>query len=76
MARNRPALVVWSEYLALRAVSGFMHCFNVEQNLQTASTVGSLFHRFSRRHRRRAESNIAQSFPEWPPERVGELAES
>ena len=75
MARNQSALVVWSQYLALRGLASFMHCFNVEQNLETAAGVGSLFYRFSHRHRERAQKNIAESFPEWPPERVAEVAE-
>ncbi|MCZ6494068.1 MAG: lysophospholipid acyltransferase family protein [Planctomycetota bacterium] len=75
MARNQPAIVVWSQYLALRAVAGFMHCFSVEQNLQTAADVGSLFYRFSPRHQQRAKRNIALSFPTWSAERVAEVAE-
>jgi KDO2-lipid IV(A) lauroyltransferase len=36
--------------------------------------VGTLFHRFSHRHRKRAAQNIARSFPEWPYQRVAETA--
>jgi KDO2-lipid IV(A) lauroyltransferase len=74
LARNQSPLITWSQYLALRAVSGFLHCFDVDQNLATAATVGTLFHRFSRRHRQRAAQNIARSFPDWPDQRVAETA--
>jgi KDO2-lipid IV(A) lauroyltransferase len=67
-------LITWSQYLALRAVAGFLHCFDIDQNLATAASIGTLFHRFSHRHRRRARLNIARSFPDWPDERVAETA--
>ena len=75
MSRNQSALVNWSQYLAARALSGWMHCFDTEQNLQTAAAIGSAFYRLSRRHRERALGSIAASFPELPPERVADLAE-
>jgi KDO2-lipid IV(A) lauroyltransferase len=74
LARNQSALTTWSQYLALRAVAGFLHCFDIDQNLATAAGVGRLFHRFSPRHRQRAVQNIAQSFPDWPASRVEETA--
>jgi KDO2-lipid IV(A) lauroyltransferase len=74
VARNQSALTIWSQYLALRAVAGFTHCFDINQNLATAATVGSLFYRFSHRHRERALRNIELSFPQWPAERVAETA--
>ncbi len=74
MARNQPFPVTFSQYVALRGLSGFIHCFDVNQNLKTAAFFGSVFHRFSRRHRERAIANIARSFPEWPADRVKEVA--
>ena len=73
MARNQSPLTVWSQYLALRTVSGFMHCFDVEQNLQTAAHIGSLFYRLSASRRKRVLDNITASFPEWPADRVAEV---
>ncbi|MHC4415738.1 MAG: lysophospholipid acyltransferase family protein [Planctomycetota bacterium] len=76
MARkSQSRLAVWSQYLALRAVASLMHCFDVDQNLRTAAGVGSLFGRMSRRHRLRAEGNIAMCYPDWPAQRVAEVAE-
>ncbi len=68
-------MVNWSQYLALRAGTGFMHCFHAEQNLHTAAGVGTLFYRWSGRHRERAEQNLTRSFPEWSEGRVREVAE-
>lgn len=74
MAKNQSAIVNWSQYLGLRAMSGFMHCFDVQQNLSTAASVGSLYYRFSRRHRERAQDNISLSFPDWSHEQVQDIA--
>jgi KDO2-lipid IV(A) lauroyltransferase len=73
--KKRSAIRNWSEYLALRGVSAFVHCFDVEQNLRTAAAIGSTFYRLNPRRRARAERNIALSFPDWPPERVRDVAE-
>ncbi|MDY7110537.1 MAG: hypothetical protein SYC29_18045, partial [Planctomycetota bacterium] len=75
MARNQSALTNWSQYLALRSVAGLMQCFDVEQNLHTASVVGSTFYRLNHRRRRRAEGNIALSFPDWDERQVRDVAE-
>ncbi|MBT8484137.1 MAG: lysophospholipid acyltransferase family protein [Phycisphaerales bacterium] len=74
MATPAPA-VAWAQYLALRGVTSLMQCFDVEENLRTAGAVGSMFARFSPRHRRRAERNIALSFPEYSAEQVRRVAE-
>ncbi|MCI0366522.1 MAG: lysophospholipid acyltransferase family protein [Phycisphaerales bacterium] len=75
MAAQQSAIINWSQYLALRAVTGFMQCFDIEQNLSTAASVGSLFYRFNRKRRKRAQENIALSFPDWPVEKVKRVAE-
>ena len=72
--RDQSALTVWSQYLALRAIAGFTHCFDIDQNLTAAAQVGSLFYRLSNRHRQRAIRNIAESFPDWPAQRVAQTA--
>lgn len=74
MARNQSMLVQWSQYLALRSVSNLVHWFPVEQNLQTAATVGSLFCQLNRRRRERAVRNIQLSFPDWTHQHASETA--
>jgi KDO2-lipid IV(A) lauroyltransferase len=75
MARPSNALIEWSQYAALRGVATLLHCFDVNANMRTAAMVGSLFYRLSGERRRRAEGNIAASFPDWPADRVRDLAE-
>jgi KDO2-lipid IV(A) lauroyltransferase len=64
----------WAQYLALRGASGLMGCFDVAQNLRTAEAAAEVFYRWSDRRRRRAEHNIAMSFPDWPAEHIAECA--
>lgn len=74
MARNQSLLVNWSQYLALRTVATAMQCFGVDQNLQTAGAVGSMFYLLNPKRRQRAETNIALSFPDWTEEQVRKTA--
>ncbi|MHC4429464.1 MAG: lysophospholipid acyltransferase family protein [Planctomycetota bacterium] len=74
MATNSP-IINWSQYAALRAATGWLHCFDTEQNLRTAALLGSALYRFSPRHRRRCIDSISASYPEWPAERVADIAE-
>ncbi|MHC4219293.1 MAG: lysophospholipid acyltransferase family protein [Planctomycetota bacterium] len=74
MAHNQSALTTWSQYLGARALATILHCFDLNQNLSTAATVGGLLHRFSHRHRKRAMDNIAWCFPDWPTQRVADTA--
>jgi KDO2-lipid IV(A) lauroyltransferase len=71
---QQSAIINWSQYLALRTLSGLMQCFDAEENLHTAARFGTMFHRFNRMRRERAENNIALSFPHWPYDRVREVA--
>lgn len=75
MGANQSALVNWSQYLGLRAIAGFMHCFDINLNLQSAAGIGSLFYKFSHQHRQRAQNNIALSFPDWSTARINTVAE-
>jgi len=72
---KKSTLTTWTEYLALRAFSALTHSFDVDQNLNTARTVGSIFFRSNAGRRARAERNVALSFPDWPADRVAETAE-
>lgn len=73
MAQHGP-IVNWTQYLALRGVVGLVQCFDAEQNLATAASVGRLFHNLSPARRERAVQNIARSFPNWPDQKVREVA--
>jgi KDO2-lipid IV(A) lauroyltransferase len=69
-----PSLRHWSEYLAVRSVTGFLQCFDVNENLHTAGVVGSVFGRLNPRRCQRAADNIRRSFPDWPEERIQSTA--
>ncbi|MCA9290777.1 MAG: hypothetical protein KDA25_06590 [Phycisphaerales bacterium] len=75
MPRTPSFLTAWSQYLALRCFAGFVQCFDVRQNLETAGAIGDLFGRLSPRRRDRAVRNIALSFPEWSRARVEDVAD-
>jgi len=68
---------VWAQHLAqyvgLRSISGLLHAFDIDQNLETAGAFGTLFWRLGHSRRRRAEENVRRSFPELSPERVEEI---
>lgn len=66
----------WSQYLALRALSATMQCFNVEENLRTVGAFGSLYARLSAKRRGRARMNILRSFPGLGVEEADALAEA
>lgn len=68
------AIVNWSQYLALRGVVSLIQCFDVDQNLATAAAIGSAFCAMNRTRRRRAEENIAKSFPHLQHDQVRDLA--
>lgn len=51
-------------YAAVRLVSGFLHCFPVSWDLQTARMLGSLMYAIDKKHRNRAIHNLKRSFPE------------
>ncbi len=74
VARSSSAFVNWSQYLAVRAVTGFVQCFDVNQNLQTAGLIGSVFGKLTPARCARAADNIRASFPDWPEERVQRTA--
>lgn len=75
MAGPKSPLVAWAEYAGLRAISTGLHCFDVDGNLRTAAFIGSAFYRVWGPRRRRALANLARSFPEWPSERIADVAQ-
>jgi KDO2-lipid IV(A) lauroyltransferase len=75
MARNQSMLVNWSQYTALRAATGAMHCLPVNTVMKGARDLGSLMYRFDRKHRLRGIGNISRSMPELPEAQVARIAE-
>ncbi len=74
MARHQPAWRNWSEYLAARGAATAIGLVDSTTVLRTAGGLAALLHRLDRRHRERAEAHIASCFPDWPEERVREIA--
>lgn len=74
MAKPRIDLVDRLQYVALRVVSMFLHCWPVNANLQTAKLLGDLMYRIDRKHRKRAIANLSRSFPELSPRQIELLA--
>ncbi|MGE5611855.1 MAG: lysophospholipid acyltransferase family protein [Bacillota bacterium] len=74
MAKPRIDIIDRLQYVALRMVSMFLHCWPVNANLQTAKLLGDLMYRIDRKHRKRAIANLTRSFPELSPREVEVLA--
>lgn len=62
--KNSAIMMDYAQYLAARSLLGFMHCFDVETNLDTAARVGSIACRANRSRRERALANVRSCFPE------------
>ncbi|HEX2971466.1 MAG TPA: lysophospholipid acyltransferase family protein [Tepidisphaeraceae bacterium] len=75
MAKRRIAWIDWLQYIALRVVSMFLHCWPVNANLQTAKLLGDLMYRIDRKHRQRAIANLTRSFPELSSQQIERLAQ-
>lgn len=76
MARNQPAWLNWSQYVAARAAGAAVGVFDTTLVLRTAGDIGALLHRLDKRHRQRAEAHLVSCFPDWPRERIEETAEA
>lgn len=74
MAKPRVDLIDRLQYLALRVVSMFLHCWPVDANLRTARLLGNLMYWLDRKHRNRALTNLRRSFPESPEQEIQTLA--
>lgn len=74
MARSNSAIVNWSQYLGVRVMAGLIQCFDVDQNLQTAGLVGSIFGTLTPKRCARAAENLRASFPDWSDERIERTA--
>jgi KDO2-lipid IV(A) lauroyltransferase len=56
-------------------VTGPLQCLDPAAALHLAGAAGIAYHHLSGRRRARAREAVARSFPEWPPQRVAEVAE-
>ncbi len=71
---TRSLLIELAQYAALRGLGGLLHCFDLEQNMHTAGTVGDVYFATVKRHRERAIQHVRQSFPEWNDSKVESVA--
>jgi KDO2-lipid IV(A) lauroyltransferase len=53
-----------------------MHAFELEDVYLTARLIGNLMYRFDKRHRNRAIEHLRLSFPDWPQERLEQVAKA
>ncbi|HEX8339680.1 MAG TPA: hypothetical protein VF624_02100 [Tepidisphaeraceae bacterium] len=74
MAKPRNDNIDYAQYLALRFVNMVMQCWPVQLNLRFAQLVGDVMFLVDKRHRKRAEHNIARSFPHFTPAHVRRMA--
>jgi KDO2-lipid IV(A) lauroyltransferase len=65
---------LWSMYVAARLSAAAVGAFPIDANLDTAALIGRTLHNLDKRHRKRAEANIAVCFPEWSKQRVARVA--
>ncbi len=63
-----------AEYVPLRALAAAMQCVDPEQNLRTASLIGSIFGRWGAARTERAKSHLRQAMPELPEAEVDRIA--
>jgi KDO2-lipid IV(A) lauroyltransferase len=74
MASERNDLVDRLQYLGLRVVSMFMHCWPVDANLRVARHIGNFMYAVDKRHRDRALGNLRRSFPDMPRRQREQMA--
>jgi KDO2-lipid IV(A) lauroyltransferase len=74
MAKPRNDLVDRLQYVGLRLVSMWMHCWPIELNYAAARVLGNFMYVVDKRHRDRAMGNLRRSFPEMPDREIRLLA--
>lgn len=75
MSRHQSALVNVSQYVVARMAASMMGVIDTRTVLRTAGDLAKVLHRLDKRHRKRAEMNIASCFPDWDQSRIEEVAE-
>jgi KDO2-lipid IV(A) lauroyltransferase len=66
MAKPRSDFIDRLQYVGLRLVSMWMHCWPIEVNYAAARLIGDFMYAFDKRHRDRAMGNLRRSFPDMP----------
>ena len=61
--KTRTGPIAYLQYLALRFAGLFLQMFPIDWNLRTARLFGTLFWRFSPRHRKRAAEHLRAAYP-------------
>jgi KDO2-lipid IV(A) lauroyltransferase len=74
MARNQPAWLNWSQYLAARTAGSVVGIVDPPTVLRSAASVADRWHRLDKRHRDRAEAHLRSCFPDWPQQRIQQTA--
>jgi KDO2-lipid IV(A) lauroyltransferase len=74
MASPSSTAALWTQYLAARLGTTALTVFDVQDNLRTATSLGRLIHRYSKRHRDRTVQNLRLSFPELDHAAIDALA--
>src|SRR5262249_35752392 len=73
-ADDRIPAIDYLQYVALRVVSMFMHCWPVDLNLGVAALLGDVMYAVDKKHRDRAMANLRRSFPDMPERKRREMA--
>ncbi len=71
--RSPSRIVMWLQYLGLRTVASFFYLIGPWLSMRIASAIGKLMYRCVGRLRRRVESNISRSMPEWDARHVSRV---
>lgn len=71
---TKATLNEWIQYLGLRGSAALIQCFDLDQNLHTAASIGRLYAHLARKRRTRAIENIQRCFPEMTTEQAEGLA--
>ncbi len=74
MARPRNKVLDYLLYLAVRLFAMVVHMFGWKANYRTARWAGNMMFRFDRRHRQMALEHLRRSFPNWPEEKIRQVA--
>lgn len=74
MAKPRNDLLDRLQYVGLRLVSMWMHCWPIELNLAAARLLGDFMYAIDKRHRDRAIGNLRRSFPDMAERQRREMA--